>query len=378
MAGTGVAGGMRIAAGVGSGLGNGPGSGLGAGTGGGRPEATLTAQRPQMLQLALDLAQQRARVDPASTDLIFEQGYLLEQLGRPLEARGFYGRVLERVPTHLGALTQLGNMLFAGDAIAEAGGLYLRAVQAHPNHIASRVSLGNLLFKAGQVAGAREQFEAALRIDPEYRAAHAGLAYVMENLGDADRAALYRNKAFSGKCMVSLPYRGPQQPIHVLLLMATTTGNVPTHRFLTNLIFERILVATEFYVPGTPLPPHHLVFNAVGEADTSEQALRGAQAVLANTKMPVINPPSAVQGTSRRAIAERLAAVPGVVTAKTVAMARERLLARMRRQCWRRRDLSFRCCCARRGSMAGSTLCGWRRSRIWRGRSRSCPARSCW
>jgi glutathione synthase/RimK-type ligase-like ATP-grasp enzyme/Flp pilus assembly protein TadD len=313
--------GIGLAGGLGGGLVDGLVVGSGAVGAGG-----LTAHRPQMLQLALDLAQQRARVDPASTDLVFEQGYLLEQLGRPLEARAFYGRVLERVPTHLGALTQLGNMLFAGDAIAEAGGLYLRAVQAHPNHIASRVSLGNLLFKAGQVAAAREQFEAALRIDPEYRAAHAGLAYVMENLGDADRAALYRNKAFSGKCMVSLPYRGPKQPIHVLLLMATTTGNVPTHRFLTNLIFERILVATEFYVPGTPLPPHHLVFNAVGEADTSEAALAGAQAVLANTKAPVINPPSAVQGTTRRAIAERLAAVPGVVTAKTVALAREMLL----------------------------------------------------
>jgi glutathione synthase/RimK-type ligase-like ATP-grasp enzyme len=126
---------------------------------------------------------------------------------------------------------------------------------------------------------------------------------------------------------VSLPYRGAQQPIKVLLLLATTTGNVPTHRFLTNLLFERILVATEYYEPGMALPAHHLVFNAVGEADTSEQALAGATAVLANTKRPVINPPSAVQGTSRRAIAERLAAVPGVVTAKTNSMARERLLA---------------------------------------------------
>src|SRR5271163_3031836 len=97
MAGTGVADGMGSAGGVGSGLGLGlaAGAGGGIGTAGGRPEAALTAQRPQMLQLALDLAQQRARVDPASTDLIFEQGYLLEQLGRPLEARGFYGRVLD-------------------------------------------------------------------------------------------------------------------------------------------------------------------------------------------------------------------------------------------------------------------------------------------
>jgi Tfp pilus assembly protein PilF/glutathione synthase/RimK-type ligase-like ATP-grasp enzyme len=287
----------------------------------------LAQHRPQVLQVALDLVERRLLVDPASTDLLFEKAYLFEQIGRPMEARVLYRQVLERVPAHLGALTNLGNLLFASDGLIEANNLYWRAVKEHPEHIVSRTNLGNLLLKVGQIEAAREQFEAALQIDPAYRAAHAGLAYVMDNLGDADRAALYRSKAFSGQCMVSLPYRGVQQPIKVLLLLATTTGNVPTHRFLTNLLFERILVATEFYEPGMALPQHHLVFNAVGEADTSEQALAGATAVLANTTKPVINPPSAVQGTSRRAIAERLAAVPGVVTARTEEVARERLLA---------------------------------------------------
>jgi Tfp pilus assembly protein PilF/glutathione synthase/RimK-type ligase-like ATP-grasp enzyme len=287
----------------------------------------MAQHRPQVLQVALDLVERRLLVDPTSTDLLFEKAYLFEQLGRPKDARVLYRQVLERVPAHLGALTNLGNLLFASDGLIEANALYWRAVKEHPQHIVSRTNLGNLLLKVNQIEAAREQFEAALKIDPEYRAAHAGLAYVMDNLGDADRAALYRRKAFSGQCMVSLPYRGVQQPIKVLLLLATTTGNVPTHRFLTNLLFERILVATEFYEPGMALPLHHLVFNAVGEADTSEQALAGATAVLANTRKPVINPPSAVQGTSRRAIAERLAAVPGVVTARTEEMARERLLA---------------------------------------------------
>jgi Flp pilus assembly protein TadD len=319
----------------------GPGGVAGVGVGAGVPPVTTVGQlagqrsagqllaqnRSQVLQVALDLVERRLQVEPASTELLFEKGYLCEQLGRPMDARGLYRQVLERAPAHLGALTNLGNMLFASDGLIEAGNLYWRAVKEHPGHITSRTNLGNLLLKGGQTAGAREQFEAALRIDPEYRAAHAGLAYVMEALGDAERAALYRSKAFSGQCMVTLPYRGAQQPIKILLLLATTTGNVPTHRFLTNLLFERILVATEYYEPGMALPPHHLVFNAVGEADTSEQALAGATAVLANTKRPVINPPSAVQGTSRRAIAERLGTVPGVVTAKTVAMARERLLA---------------------------------------------------
>lgn len=198
--------------------------------------------------------------------------------------------------------------------------------QAAISHLGALTSLGDELLKASELAAAREQFEQALRLDPTHRAAHAGLACVMERLGDRERAALYRSMALSGQCMVSLPYRGAQIPIKVLLLLATTTGNVPTHRFLTDLIFERILVATEFYQPGTPLPEHDLVFNAVGEADSSDAAFAGAAAVLANTTAPVINPPGVVQATSRRAVAERLSSVPGVVTAKTVLLPREQLL----------------------------------------------------
>src|SRR5271168_2384580 len=192
--------------GPGGGGGNWPGAGQTATAGkpvGQRSVQQLLAQhRPQVLQVALDLVERRLLGDPTSTDLLFEKAYLFEQLGRPMDARVLYRQVLERVPAHLGALTNLGNLLFASDGLIEANNLYWRAVKEHPEHIVSRTNLGNLLLKVGQIEAAREQFEAALQIDPAYRAAHAGLAYVMDNLGDADRAALYRSKAFSGQCMV--------------------------------------------------------------------------------------------------------------------------------------------------------------------------------
>ncbi len=122
-------------------------------------------------------------VDPASNDLLFEKGYLLNSWGGRRRREALYRQLLDAHPTHLGALTHLGNMLFASEGWWRQAQLYLRAVRAYPNHIASRTSLGNLLLKSNQSAGAREQFEAALRIDPEYRAAHAGLAYVMEKTG---------------------------------------------------------------------------------------------------------------------------------------------------------------------------------------------------
>jgi glutathione synthase/RimK-type ligase-like ATP-grasp enzyme len=108
-------------------------------------------------------------------------------------------------------------------------------------------------------------------------------------------------------------------------LVSTTGGNMRTDDYLSDRVFQRILVAAEFYTPGTGLPPDHLVLNAVGDADSAPAALAGALAVVADTRAPVLNPPAAVLGTGRCAIAQRLAAIPGVRSAKTVLLPRTQL-----------------------------------------------------
>jgi glutathione synthase/RimK-type ligase-like ATP-grasp enzyme len=57
--------------------------------------------------------------------------------------------------------------------------------------------------------------------------------------------------------------------------------------------------------------------NAIGDSDIAGPALVGAEALLAHSTAPVINPPSAVMATGRAAIAQRMSAMPGVVTART-------------------------------------------------------------
>ena len=290
------------------------------------PGEPLATERFQNLKLALDRVQGQLQLNPASHKLRFEQACLFEQLGLGAEARMVYCHILEREPTHRGALVNLGNLSCAEGDLIQAGILYQQAVLAHPGHLPSRTNLGNLFFKTGQLIKAQEQFEAALRIQPEYRAAHAGLSFVLAARGEPERAAHHRAQAYAGRCVVTLPYRGQAQPVSVLLLLATTTGNVPTERYLSDQAFERILVATEFYDSSVALPPHQLVFNAVGEADSSDAAFAGVFAVLGNTKAPVINSPSAVQTTSRCAIAARLAGIPGIVTPKTALLDRSLLL----------------------------------------------------
>jgi tetratricopeptide (TPR) repeat protein len=275
-----------------------------------------------LVRLALASVEGRLCLEPGSADLRFQRACLLEHTGQTDAAVACYGELLEREPTHTGALNGLGTLLVARGRRAEARPLLLRAVAADPEHLASRANLGNLLMQEHEVAASVEQFQAALRVDPEYRAAHAGLSFAFDVLGDQEAASLHRRRAFADRSIVIAAYCGERPPITVLELVSTTGGNFHTDPFLSNRVFQRVLVTTEFYAPGTPLPPHDLVINAIGEADSACAALRGALAVLAGTDAPVINRPSAVLATGRCEIAKRLAGIPGVVTARTVTLPR--------------------------------------------------------
>lgn len=148
---------------------------------------------------------------------------------------------------------------------------------------------------------------------------------MLADLGETEQASWHRRTAFQGRCVIPATYRGKEPPVTILELISTSGGNIRTECFLSDRIFKRYLVTTEFYDSRTALPPHQLIVNAIGDADVAAKALAGAQSLLAHTTAPVINPPAAVLTTGRCDIARRLSAVPGVVTPKTLTLSRELL-----------------------------------------------------
>jgi len=186
------------------------------------------------------------------------------------------------------------------------------------------VNLGNVLHDGGEFRAAREQFETALCFDPGHAEAHQGLAYVLAELGDEEGALWHRRKGFEDRSVTALPYRGAGPPLPLLLLISAVGGNIPTRNLLDDRVFRTFVVAPEFYDLQVPLPPHRVVFNAIGDADLAAPALAAAQSLVALTSAPVINLPSAVLATGRADHA-RLSRLPGVVTPATVTLPRELL-----------------------------------------------------
>ena len=270
----------------------------------------------------LSALEQQIALEPASIQLRFERACLLAEVGRTGDARDAYLDVLSRDPEHRAALNSLGTLLYETGYRTAARTAYSEAAARHPGDPISHVNLANALREGGDLVKAREHYETALRLHPDLAGAHQGLACVLEECGDTSGASRHRQLEFENRPIVALPYRGEKPPVSVLLLAGSTDGNIPMRHFLDDRIFQTFLVFTEFYNSATPLPPHRLVFNAIGDADRAGRALAAARSILALTTTPVINAPAAVAATGRSDNAQRLSGIPGVIAPNTVNLPR--------------------------------------------------------
>jgi hypothetical protein len=100
-----------------------------------------------------------------------------------------------------------------------------------------------------------------------------------------------------------------------------------TRQWLDDRLFAVTVLHVEFQDTATPLPPHALIVNIVGDADLCAEALECAQTAINQSPAPVLNPPACVKPTTREENARRLAALPGVIAPRIVRLNREQILS---------------------------------------------------
>jgi glutathione synthase/RimK-type ligase-like ATP-grasp enzyme len=291
------------------------------GTAGGSGWAPRLAQESRLAELEDRLARRAAEDDAINTEL--ERAVLLGALNRAQDAQQAFVDILRKAPTHFSALNEFGTLLTGMGAIDAACRVYSEAITHHPANPMGHVNLANLLLRASKHEQARAHYETALAVDPDHAPAHQGLGAVLADLGDRAGALYHFQKGFRGHAVSTLPYRGAEPPVALLQLVSSGGGNIPTASFLDDRVFLTSVIVTDYLDPLLPLPPHQLVFNAIGDADLCEPALQAAARLMARTSAPVINDPAAVMKTGRISNARRLRAVPGVMTPQTVSIARD-------------------------------------------------------
>ncbi len=244
--------------------------------------------------------------------------------GKDDEAKQAYVAALRLDPTHLGALVELGSLAYATGHLGAARTAYGQAARHHPDNAVAQVNLARLLFEDGATLAAKSHYQAALAIDPDLVEAHQGLARVLTELGD-EAAAGHWQKGFAGHATTTIRHRGAGPGLPLLLLVSARGGNIPTASLMLDRHFSVTALYADFYDPAQPLPPHALVLNAIADADACMAALNGAEALLAQSTAPVINPPAIIKPTGRADIARRLAAIPGLTVPRIGLLPRDRL-----------------------------------------------------
>jgi Flp pilus assembly protein TadD/glutathione synthase/RimK-type ligase-like ATP-grasp enzyme len=260
-----------------------------------------------------------------AVDLLFARACLLEELGRLTRARGAYKGVLARDAIHFGALMNLGTMLYLENRRPEARILYMHATKNYPDNANAFVNLGNVLAEDDSPA-ARRAYERALELEPTHPTASFGLALLFEAQGDTAAAQTYRRRAFAEPIVRTAPYHGSGPPLRLLVLLAAHGGNIVTTLLFDDHQIESISLVTDSYRDGMALPPHDLIFNAIGDADRADDTLAVAERVIAASGAPVLNRPAAVLLTRRDEIG-RLNAIAGVTAPQTELLPRAGITA---------------------------------------------------
>ncbi len=276
-------------------------------------------------EAALKETDLRLSAEPQALAPRFDRARLLTELGRTEEAKRAYLDLLALSSDHFGALNNLGALLHSTGFKTAARTCYAEAVAKHPDNPAGHVNFANALLENDEWNLARAHYEKALRLVPDHAEAHQGLARLLREMGEEDAADLHRRAGFQNRAVTVLPYRGRGQPIPVLLLVSAMGGNVPVRSFLDDHIFLVTVIVAEFYDPATPLPPHWLIVNSIGDADLSKPALEAAARLTALTTAPVVNSPAAVLATGRAANARRLGQIPGVIAPALIELPRAAL-----------------------------------------------------
>lgn len=114
-------------------------------------------------------------------DALFSEATRRLCAGDPMRAKAIFERVLQRAPSHLFTLCNLGALERAQD-LAQSQTLLERAVEVDAAFVPARLALAETLVAAGRAREARAQFTKAIELEPQSAAPHAAYAMALQKL----------------------------------------------------------------------------------------------------------------------------------------------------------------------------------------------------
>jgi tetratricopeptide (TPR) repeat protein len=176
----------------------------------------------------------------------------------------------------------------------------------------------------GRISAAANDYEDALVLFCHARAHGADLATIYydvallyQRMGKYAEADKLWNEGFPQGKITHKKFTGQGKPLRVLVITSPLSGNVRYQLFLKKHHAQITLFCADSYVgQDLALPEHDIIFSSIGDADLCAHSLLRAQQILRLSNAPILNHAAAAALTTRDKIAQRLANISGVSTAK--------------------------------------------------------------
>jgi len=285
--------------------------------------------------LALERAEEAAAsyraaiaVDPHHAQAHYNLGNALQLQHRRREAIVHYERAIALRPGFVEAINNMGIAFETLHEYEPAMTCFRAALGLQPQHLAAHHNLGNTLQLLGRLPEARAHLDAALRIAGQNAQVQRSLAVLCLREGQREEARRHARLGFPGGIEVRPALGSSVSALRVLVLLSALGGNLSLDELLDQASCTRLTATVEFWEAGGELPPHDVIFNAIGEADRCADALREAAGIIAASGRPLINPPERVLATGRLENAARLGELPGVIAPRMRRYPRAALLGR--------------------------------------------------
>jgi tetratricopeptide (TPR) repeat protein len=274
---------------------------------------------------ALEASNAALGLNEALVEAQYVRGAALLALHRPGEAVGALERVVALDPGRAAGHLNLGNAYTALQRGEDAERAFLRALALDPTLKEAHASLGSFYLLTGDSEAAERHCWLALAADPGLIVAHQNLAAIAAERGEEETARHHRREAYGRQNLFVEP---AAEPVRTVLVLTTADGGNVPHRYLLPADrYTRINWFIEFAAEGqaAQLPPHDLIFNAVGDADHAGPTRAPTEALLAATDKPFFNHPRAVALTHRDNLATLLGDIDGLVVPRAARLGAEAL-----------------------------------------------------
>ncbi|MDD2877045.1 MAG: tetratricopeptide repeat protein [Acidiphilium sp.] len=195
-----------------------------------------------------------------------------------------------------------------GEAIATLNA----AIAIDPGCAAAFAALGSVHARFGQFPEAAAACRRALALDPDQIAAHRNLAAILL-AAQPDEARVHQDAAYRRQ-QIFTPAIPPAACV-VLVLTCGAAASVPLEHLLPRPRYAQVQWFIDYAQPDQDrkLPPHDLIFNAIGDPDLMPPLGEPVRRLLRDTARPVLNHPLRVQRTRRSALPYLLESIPDIV-----------------------------------------------------------------